>query len=323
MHKIVHIAAATGLIAAQVAATAPALAQPAAMPPAAAQAKDKFGRPITKPAPIVRPEPGFGGGNSGGQQGGNGGGGPGFGGGSSGGQQGGNGGGGGPGFGGGSNWGSTVRCESRNYRLQECRADTRGGVRLVRQLGGNCRQGATWGTRPGIIWVNNGCRAEFQTRYGGGNGGGNGGGYYPPEKNGPSTGAIIGGVAVAAGLIALIAATQKNPQNASTSAPTSTAPVPYQPPAGTTGQPARITADLGGLTTDARPSFNTCLTEAARQIGATGGTEVRLDRFNEVEKGNGGYRFRFMLVGVYPDESRTIPMYCRATPDKIIELTFG
>ena len=319
MHKIVHIAAATGLIAAQVVATAPALAQPAAMPPPAAQAKDKFGRPITKPAPIVRPGPGFGGGNSGGQQGGNGGGGgPGFGGGSSGGQQGGN----GPGFGG-SNWGSTVRCESRNYRLQECRADTRGGARLVRQLGGNCRRGATWGTRPGIIWVNNGCRAEFQTRYGGGNGSGNGGGYYPPEKNGPSTGAIIGGVAVAAGLIALIAATQKKPQSASTSAPTSTAPVPYQPPAGTTGQPARITADLGGLTTDARPSFNTCLTEAARQIGATGGTEVRLDRFNEVEKGNGGYRFRFMLVGVYPDESRTIPMYCRATPDKIIELTFG
>ena len=54
-----------------------------------------------------------------------------------------------------------------------------------------------------------------------------------------------------------------------------------------------------------------------------GGTEIRLDRFNEVEKGIGVDRCRFALVGVYPDEARTIPIFCRATPEKIVEPTFG
>lgn len=216
---------------------------------------------------------------------------------------------------GGGNWnGATIRCESRNGRYSECRAETRGGVRLVRVRGGRCQQGRTWGWRADRIWVNNGCRADFQTRAG--FGGGNGGGYYPPQDNGPSTGAIIGGVAVAAGLVALLAASQKK------KAPEATA-APDQPLAGTGGPPARITAATGGVTPEARPSLTTCLTEAARQIGATGGSEIRLDRIDEIEKGNGGYRFRFQLQGVYPDETRTIPTYCRATPTTLVELTFG
>ena len=299
------------------------LAQVAPVPPAAVQTKDKFGRPVAPPPP------GFGG-SSAGQQGGNGGG---FGGNNSGGQQGGNGG----GFGGpqiqpprpypvqpvrpiivqppvgGGNWGGIVRCESYNGRFRECPADTSGGVRIARQLGGTCRQGSTWGTRGNAIWVDKGCRADFQTRYGSGSGG-----YYPPANNGPSTGAIIGGVAVAAGLIALIALSQKKAQPQATTGPQS-----FKPPAGSTGQPARIAADLGALTADAKPSFNICLSEAARQIGATGGTEIRLDRLTDVQKGNGGYRFRGTLSGVYPDETRTIPIYCRATPTQLVELTFG
>ncbi|MFL5537807.1 MAG: DUF3011 domain-containing protein, partial [Longimicrobiaceae bacterium] len=63
-----------------------------------------------------------------------------------------------------------VRCESRDYRERLCRTDTYGGVRLVRQLGdAACRQGRTWGTTQGGIWVSNGCRADFEV--GGGRGG--------------------------------------------------------------------------------------------------------------------------------------------------------
>jgi hypothetical protein len=63
-----------------------------------------------------------------------------------------------------------VRCESqggneRNY----CVADTRNGVRLMRTLGNSqCTEGSTWGYNSGSIWVNNGCRADFEMQ---GNGG--------------------------------------------------------------------------------------------------------------------------------------------------------
>ncbi|MFZ4689842.1 MAG: hypothetical protein ACOYLS_11440 [Polymorphobacter sp.] len=98
---------------------------------------------------------------------------------------------------------------------------------------------------------------------------------------------------------------------------------PYTPPRNTTGAPATINVDIMSMTAAARPSASVCLTEAARQIGATGGSEIRIDKVVEVEQGNGGYRFRLTLIGVYPDETRAIPMYCRATPEKIVELTFG
>ncbi len=216
----------------------------------------------------------------------------------------------------GGNWnGATIRCESQNYRYRECRADTRGGVRLVRVRGGRCIQGQTWGYRQDFIWVNNGCRADFQTRFG--NYGGNN------NNGGPSTGAVIGGVAVAAGLIALLAASDSNKNKAPQTGNPAPPQQPYNPPVGSNGAPARITANTGGVTPDARPSLNTCLTEAARQIGATGGTEIQLDRLDDIEKGNGGFRFRFQLKAVYPDETRTISTFCRATPTTLVELTFG
>ena len=202
-------------------------------------------------------------------------------------------------------------------------------MRLARVRGGRCTQGQSWGYQRDFIWVNNGCRADFQTRggFGSGNDGGNGGGGN--NENGPSTGAIIGGVAVAAGLIALLAATSKKPTPAANPPPLPGNPAmpapgtPYVPPSGSSGAPARITANTGGVMPSARPSLNTCLIDAARQIGATGGTEIRLDRLDDIEQGHGGYRFRFRLLAVYPDEQRTIPVFCRATPTKVIELTFG
>jgi hypothetical protein len=59
-----------------------------------------------------------------------------------------------------------VRCESqggnqRNY----CVADTRNGVRLMRTLGNSqCTEGSSWGYNSGSVWVNNGCRADFETQ---------------------------------------------------------------------------------------------------------------------------------------------------------------
>ncbi len=58
--------------------------------------------------------------------------------------------------------GELVVCSSGGtYR--RCAADTREGVRLVRQLSAAaCVEGRTWGLEPTFIWVNGGCRAEFR-----------------------------------------------------------------------------------------------------------------------------------------------------------------
>ncbi|MBO0723076.1 MAG: DUF3011 domain-containing protein, partial [Blastocatellia bacterium] len=57
----------------------------------------------------------------------------------------------------------TITCESNNNRRNLCRADTRGGVRMVRQRSDSaCIQGRTWGFNRDAIWVDRGCRADFQ-----------------------------------------------------------------------------------------------------------------------------------------------------------------
>lgn len=57
----------------------------------------------------------------------------------------------------------TIRCESNNNARNYCTVNTRGGVRLSRQISGSaCTQGSTWGYDGSRIWVDNGCRAEFQ-----------------------------------------------------------------------------------------------------------------------------------------------------------------
>jgi hypothetical protein len=75
--------------------------------------------------------------------------------------------------------GAMVTCESRNYQNAECRVDGAGAA-LVRQLSsppGDCIEGRSWGFDPGrgVIWVSNGCRAEFRVLHGYGGGGGSGG----------------------------------------------------------------------------------------------------------------------------------------------------
>jgi hypothetical protein len=57
----------------------------------------------------------------------------------------------------------TLQCESDTYGRKYCAADTRGGVRLTRQISGAaCTQGSSWGYDERGVWVSNGCRAEFE-----------------------------------------------------------------------------------------------------------------------------------------------------------------
>ena len=56
-----------------------------------------------------------------------------------------------------------IRCSSDDMRLRFCRADTSRGVRLLRQRGdADCLYAATWGYDDRGIWVDRGCRADFQ-----------------------------------------------------------------------------------------------------------------------------------------------------------------
>jgi hypothetical protein len=217
---------------------------------------------------------------------------------------------------GGGNWNggnlnATVRCESQNYRYRECRADTSGGVRLQRVIGGRC-QSRDWGYRRDMIWVDNGCRADFAVR----------GGSYNNSGGGPSAGAIIGGVAVAAGLAALLASSSKSKDSAPGTPATANAPPANAGMASGNTGPARINVDRSIVAEAARPSFETCLNEAALQIGATGGTAIAVTQMRNVEPGNGGYRFSFDLTGTWPDETRNISSFCRATPSRVVELDF-
>ena len=190
--------------------------------------------------------------------------------------------------------GGNIRCESWNYKYARCNADTAGGVRLARVIAGDCRQGRSWGYSRNFIWVNRGCRAEFQTRYG--NAGGN---------DGPSTGAVIAGVAVAAGLIALLASKGRKAE-----APKSDAKM------------AAINIGPNAVPSAAEPAFRTCMEEAARQIGATGGTSIRLLGNVGANQNRDEWQFQLPLEASWPSDTHPAPATCRATSARLIELSF-
>ncbi|MEO6264601.1 MAG: DUF3011 domain-containing protein [Luteimonas sp.] len=57
----------------------------------------------------------------------------------------------------------TLRCESVDGRYRLCTADARGGVRLARQISGEaCVEGRTWGINRQGVWVDGGCRGDFE-----------------------------------------------------------------------------------------------------------------------------------------------------------------
>lgn len=55
-----------------------------------------------------------------------------------------------------------ISCESNDGRYRECRAAFNGPAQLVRQLSDTrCVEGRNWGSRPGLVWVDQGCRGRF------------------------------------------------------------------------------------------------------------------------------------------------------------------
>lgn len=61
------------------------------------------------------------------------------------------------------------KLESQDGRRKTKRIDTRGGVRLVRTLSDTkCSEGRTWGYNAREVWVDKGCRAEFEVHKRGG-----------------------------------------------------------------------------------------------------------------------------------------------------------
>jgi hypothetical protein len=60
---------------------------------------------------------------------------------------------------------TTVSCNSDDGHRHNCEVDTRNGVRLLKQNSGSpCEQNRTWGYDRRSIWVDRGCRADFEVR---------------------------------------------------------------------------------------------------------------------------------------------------------------
>jgi hypothetical protein len=56
-----------------------------------------------------------------------------------------------------------VTCESVDREKKECDMDTRGDVRMIKQLSRKrCTQGENWGVSKHSVWVTDGCRAQFR-----------------------------------------------------------------------------------------------------------------------------------------------------------------
>ncbi|WP_255555822.1 DUF3011 domain-containing protein [Lysobacter soyae] len=67
--------------------------------------------------------------------------------------------------------GQVFECASVRNDYRECAVPGRGNAVIIRQISKNaCVEGRTWGQRNGTVWVQKGCRAQFQARSGWGNG---------------------------------------------------------------------------------------------------------------------------------------------------------
>jgi len=77
------------------------------------------------------------------------------------------------GGGGGGAGGRSVECRSEGGRYRECAIPRGYTARLVQDFtSGKCRSSGSWGTRDGVVWVNDGCKGRFElSRTGGGSGG--------------------------------------------------------------------------------------------------------------------------------------------------------
>ena len=77
---------------------------------------------------------------------------------------------------GGSNQAFTFYCGSPDYKYRECQLPVDGRARLTKKKSdARCVEGKDWGQRGDRVWVDNGCRANFEVvRSGWGGGGSNG-----------------------------------------------------------------------------------------------------------------------------------------------------
>jgi hypothetical protein len=206
---------------------------------------------------------------------------------------------------GGGGWGGSnqgfagqLECRSQDNRYRRCNANTDNRVELLRQFSSSsCVRGRSWGFDRGSIWVDQGCQARFGFGYG------NVRGDTSGDSGGSDTGAVIGGVALAAGLVALLAAAGKSSSNSNSRSAASSS--------------ATLTADLNQFPSDARAPAQACLNEAARQVGATGGSAVKLDRVDGASRSGEGWMILARLTASYPAGSQAMAMDCRATGDKV------
>jgi len=78
-----------------------------------------------------------------------------------------------------------VTCESTDGKQKECEMNTRGDVRLVRQLSKSaCTEGVSWGLNRHSIWVSNGCRGVFASDDRGGDSDGRSRGHDDSPRGG-------------------------------------------------------------------------------------------------------------------------------------------
>ena len=226
-----------------------------------------------------------------------------------------------------------VRCESNRNRQQTCRANTRNRVELIQVHGGSCNSFRDYSYTANAITVRNNCRATFAYGYGN---------HRPKVDSGGGSSALpwlLAGAGATAGIIAIA-----NSGNDAPKEPERVAPPPPPPPAAEPAAPpppppppppepsvpqppfpalppAKLQANIQMLTPAQQPSMQTCLFEGSRQVGLSGGTHARLDAVDQIEQGNGGWRFRFRATGTWPNGQRQFSVFCRATPTQVIEFT--
>jgi hypothetical protein len=86
----------------------------------------------------------------------------------------------------GGNWKpGNVICSSKDRRYNECRTPFRGRARLIENISDTrCVEGRNWGSRQGMVWVDDGCRGRFVDSGSGWGGGANGGMNFRCESDG-------------------------------------------------------------------------------------------------------------------------------------------
>ncbi|WP_324262518.1 DUF3011 domain-containing protein [Altererythrobacter sp. H2] len=201
-----------------------------------------------------------------------------------------------------------IDCAAAGRQERRCRVSTGNRVTLIKRHSGQCKLNRDWGFNSRNVWVRNDCRATFAYGYGNFRPGDYG---HHDEDKGPNAGLVIGGAVIAAGLIALLASKKKKDDNY-------THDDNYRP-----GRPAAIQADLNLIPANARQPMQRCLNEAAKQVGAVGGTVLRLDSLDRLdEAGSSSWRFDARTTISYDGAESQAPMRCRATSRRVLELDF-